>query len=88
MIEAWWIRHWYFLYISASVMLKNVRSTCHAGFRCFVMSDVPEAWWIRCWYFLYISVSDMLPNFVQHAMRRSWGCGVESIGIYVILVES
>ena len=49
-------------------------------------SDVPEAWWIRRWYFLYISVSDMLPNFVQRAMRRSWVCGVESIGIYVRLV--
>ncbi|MFS7929937.1 hypothetical protein Hanom_Chr04g00338281 [Helianthus anomalus] len=37
MIEAWWIRRWYFLYISASVMLPNFRSTCHAGIRCFVM---------------------------------------------------
>ncbi|MFS8020330.1 hypothetical protein Hanom_Chr15g01414291 [Helianthus anomalus] len=33
MIEAWWIRSWCFLYISASVMLPNFRSSCHAGFR-------------------------------------------------------
>ncbi|MFS7950867.1 hypothetical protein Hanom_Chr07g00588231 [Helianthus anomalus] len=38
MIEAWWICRWYFLYISASVMLPNFRSTCHAGYRCFMIS--------------------------------------------------
>ncbi|MFS7948270.1 hypothetical protein Hanom_Chr06g00557981 [Helianthus anomalus] len=32
MVETWWIRHWYFLYISVSSMLPNFRNTCHAKF--------------------------------------------------------
>ncbi|MFS7937193.1 hypothetical protein Hanom_Chr05g00424771 [Helianthus anomalus] len=32
MIETWWIRRWYFLYISVSNMLSNFRTTCHVKF--------------------------------------------------------
>ncbi|MFS7965828.1 hypothetical protein Hanom_Chr09g00766741 [Helianthus anomalus] len=32
MVETWWIRRWYFLYISVSNMLPNFRTTCHAKF--------------------------------------------------------
>ncbi|KAJ0434924.1 hypothetical protein HanIR_Chr17g0887461 [Helianthus annuus] len=28
MIKTWWIRHWYFLYISDFIMLPNFRKTC------------------------------------------------------------
>ncbi|MFS7968447.1 hypothetical protein Hanom_Chr09g00797531 [Helianthus anomalus] len=30
MSKTWWIRRWYFLYISVSDMLPNFRNTCHA----------------------------------------------------------
>ncbi|MFS7978629.1 hypothetical protein Hanom_Chr10g00917721 [Helianthus anomalus] len=32
MVETWWIRCWYFLYISVSSVLPNFRTTCHAKF--------------------------------------------------------
>ncbi|MFS8007765.1 hypothetical protein Hanom_Chr14g01264901 [Helianthus anomalus] len=32
MIETWWIRRWYFLYISVYTMLLNFRTTCHSKF--------------------------------------------------------
>ncbi|KAJ0566948.1 hypothetical protein HanIR_Chr06g0279261 [Helianthus annuus] len=30
--ETWWIRRWYFLYISVFTMLPNFRKTCHEKF--------------------------------------------------------
>ncbi|MFS7954337.1 hypothetical protein Hanom_Chr07g00629081 [Helianthus anomalus] len=32
MVKAWWIRRWYFLYISVFTMLPNFRKTCHEKF--------------------------------------------------------
>ncbi|KAJ0794647.1 hypothetical protein HanPI659440_Chr04g0141471 [Helianthus annuus] len=32
MAKTWWIRRWYFLYISVSTMLPNFRKTCHEKF--------------------------------------------------------
>ena len=32
MSEAWWIRRWYFLYISVFTTLPNFRETCHEKF--------------------------------------------------------
>ncbi|MFS7963227.1 hypothetical protein Hanom_Chr08g00735601 [Helianthus anomalus] len=29
MVEIWWIRLWYFLYIIVSTTLPNFRKTCH-----------------------------------------------------------
>ncbi|MFS8004152.1 hypothetical protein Hanom_Chr13g01222321 [Helianthus anomalus] len=29
MVRTWWIRRWYFLYISVFTMLPNFRKTCH-----------------------------------------------------------
>ncbi|MFS7888356.1 hypothetical protein Hanom_Chr00s000001g01593981 [Helianthus anomalus] len=32
MVKTWWIRRWYFLYISVFTMLPNFRKTCHEKF--------------------------------------------------------
>ncbi|KAM0023959.1 hypothetical protein Hdeb2414_s0022g00610251 [Helianthus debilis subsp. tardiflorus] len=32
MVKTWWIRRWYFLYISVFTMLLNFRKTCHEKF--------------------------------------------------------
>ncbi|KAJ0536686.1 hypothetical protein HanIR_Chr09g0444371 [Helianthus annuus] len=32
MVKAWWIRRWYFLYISVFTMLPNFRKTCYEKF--------------------------------------------------------
>ncbi|MFS8023396.1 hypothetical protein Hanom_Chr16g01450981 [Helianthus anomalus] len=32
MVKTWWIRRWYFLYVSVFVMLLNFRKTCHEKF--------------------------------------------------------
>ncbi|MFS7899680.1 hypothetical protein Hanom_Chr00s073000g01789601 [Helianthus anomalus] len=32
MVEIWWIRRWYFLYISVSIMLPNFCTTCHVKY--------------------------------------------------------
>ncbi|MFS7977605.1 hypothetical protein Hanom_Chr10g00905981 [Helianthus anomalus] len=32
MVKTWWIRHWYFLYISFFTVLPNFRKTCHEKF--------------------------------------------------------
>ncbi|MFS7946424.1 hypothetical protein Hanom_Chr06g00536171 [Helianthus anomalus] len=35
MVRTWWIRHWYFLYISVFTILPNFRKTCHEKFGVF-----------------------------------------------------
>ncbi|KAJ0837316.1 hypothetical protein HanRHA438_Chr16g0776881 [Helianthus annuus] len=32
MVKTWWIRRWYFLYISVFIMLPNFLKTCHEKF--------------------------------------------------------
>ncbi|MFS8024989.1 hypothetical protein Hanom_Chr16g01469751 [Helianthus anomalus] len=32
MVETWWIRRWYLLYITVSIMLPNFCNTCHVKF--------------------------------------------------------
>ena len=32
MVKTWWIRRWYFLYISVFTILQNFRKTCHEKF--------------------------------------------------------
>ncbi|KAJ0866678.1 hypothetical protein HanRHA438_Chr12g0554511 [Helianthus annuus] len=32
MVKTWWIRRWYFLYISVFTTLPNFRKTCHEKF--------------------------------------------------------
>ncbi|MFS8035258.1 hypothetical protein Hanom_Chr17g01590931 [Helianthus anomalus] len=32
MVKTWWIRRWYFLYISVFTILPNFRKTCHEKF--------------------------------------------------------
>ncbi|MFS7951830.1 hypothetical protein Hanom_Chr07g00599841 [Helianthus anomalus] len=32
MVKTWWIRRWYFLYISDFTILPNFRKTCHEKF--------------------------------------------------------
>ncbi|MFS7986806.1 hypothetical protein Hanom_Chr11g01014551 [Helianthus anomalus] len=40
MVETWWIRGWYFLYINVSVILPNFRTTCHVKFDVLQLTGV------------------------------------------------
>ncbi|KAJ0616838.1 hypothetical protein HanIR_Chr02g0094951 [Helianthus annuus] len=55
MIQAWWIRRWYFLYISVCMVLHIV--ALFESFQCrhitFYTNNI--SFTRHCWYFLYFS---------------------------------